>query len=89
MTGCVWELCPGVSRNCVFAVCFRQLSVRFDEICCCHGNLPVNPDRIGQLIRGSGDVMQGRIRRKSEDLFGRQFTAFDLGFCTLLCDPGT
>ena len=62
---------------------------RFDEIWPSHGDLPVPPERIGQLIQGAREVMDGRIPGKSVDLFGKQVTAFDLGFCTLLCDPVT
>ena len=58
----------------------------FDEIWPSHGDIPVSPDLIEKLRTGAQAVMDGSIKGKQVDVFGRSVTACDLGFTVLLTD---
>ncbi len=59
---------------------------RFDEIWPSHADLPVGKDAVGKLHDGALSVLKGSVRGTEEEMFGQKITAYDLGFCTLLCD---
>ncbi len=62
------------------------LTDRFDAVWPSHADLPVGPDTVGALRRGAEEILSGRVPGRAEEMFGTPITAYDLGFCTLLCD---
>ena len=38
------------------------------------------------LRGGAQDILAGRIQGKPEEMFGTRISAYDLGFCVILCD---
>lgn len=62
-------------------------SDRFDEIWPSHADIPISPETIGKLRDGARQIMSGTVAGRPADMFGHPITAYDLGFCTLLCDP--
>ena len=60
---------------------------RFDEIWPSHADLPVGMDAARGLREGARAILAGQLEGRDEEMFGARITAYDLGFCTLLCDP--
>ena len=58
----------------------------FDEIWPSHGDIPVSPDLIEKLAAGAQAVLDGSIKGRQVEVFGRSVTACDLGFTILLTD---
>lgn len=58
----------------------------FDEIWPSHGDIPVPTDTIGLLIEGAKEILTGKRKGTPEEMFGHPIIAYDLGFCTILCD---
>ena len=63
-----------------------ELSGLFDEIWPSHADLPLQPEIIGRLRDGAQAVLEGKVAGTPTKLHGCEITAYDLGFCTLLCD---
>lgn len=60
---------------------------RFDEIWPSHGTLPLTPDILPKLKAGAESVLKGEVPGKPVEMFGKTAMAYNLGFCTLLCNP--
>lgn len=60
---------------------------RFDEIWPSHGALPLAPDILPKLKAGAESVLRGEVPGKPVEMFGKTAMAYNLGFCTLLCNP--
>lgn len=60
---------------------------RFDEIWPSHGALPLTPDILPKLKAGAESVLRGEVPGKPVEMFGKTAMAYNLGFCTLLCNP--
>ena len=58
----------------------------FDEIWPSHADIPVNTDTIKLLHDGAQDILAGKVTGNPEEMFGNSIAAYDLGFCTILCD---
>ena len=58
----------------------------FDEIWPSHADIPVSPNLILKLRSAALDILAGNASGRPEELHGKQITAYDFGFCTLLCD---
>ena len=58
----------------------------FDEIWPSHADIPITTDTIKMLHDGAQDILAGKITGKAEEMFGNSIIAYDLGFCTMLCD---
>ena len=58
----------------------------FDEIWPSHADLPIPPDTIQKLHDGAKEILAGNIQGEPEELHGQSIVAYDLGFCTMLCD---
>ncbi|MBR3227877.1 MAG: MBL fold metallo-hydrolase [Erysipelotrichaceae bacterium] len=58
----------------------------FDEIWPSHADIPVSTDTIEMLREGAMDILSGKIEGKQEEVHGHSIVAYDLGFCTILCD---
>lgn len=65
----------------------EQRTDEFDAIWPSHADLPVPPETIRMLRGGALSILAGRVPGKQEEMHGQRITAYDLGFCTLLCDP--
>lgn len=59
---------------------------QFDEIWPSHADIPVPPENIRKLRDGAREILAGKVPGTPEELFGQQIVAYDLGFCTMLCD---
>jgi hypothetical protein len=59
---------------------------QFDEIWPSHAELPISPDTIQKLHDGAKEILAGKVAGEPEELHGQSIIAYDLGFCTLLCD---
>ena len=59
---------------------------QFDEVWPSHADIPVSPDVIGRLRDGARKILEGHVSGQPMEVFGNRITAYDLGFCTLLCD---
>jgi len=67
----------------------RQLEKRksdFDEIWPSHADSPLTTDIIKMLYDSAQDILDGKVAGKPEEMFGNSIVAYDLGFCTMLCD---
>ena len=67
----------------------KQLEKRkteFDEIWPSHADFPVTTDTIKMLCDGAQDILDGKVTGKPEEMFGSSIMAYDLGFCTMLCN---
>ena len=64
----------------------NQMTDRFDELWPSHGDIPVRPELIGQLLEGSKKVINREIPGTVESFHGHTITAYDLGFTVLLSD---
>ncbi len=60
---------------------------QFDEIWPSHADLPVSTDIIEKLHDGAQGILAGKVQGQPMEMFGNRIMAYDLGFCTLLCDP--
>ena len=58
----------------------------FDEIWPSHADIPITTDTIKMLHDGAQDILAGKVPGTSEEMFGNSIVAYDLGFCTILCD---
>ncbi len=58
----------------------------FDEIWPSHADIPIATDVIGKLRDGARRILAGKVAGKPEEMHGQAIVAYDLGFCTLLCD---
>ena len=58
----------------------------FDKVYPCHGTCPVDPDLIMKLYDAAGDVMEGRVEGRPEELRGTPVAVYDVGTATFLCD---
>ena len=58
----------------------------FDEIWPSHADIPVSTDTIRMLHDGALDILAGKVKGSPEEMHGQSIMAYDLGFCTLLCD---
>ncbi len=58
----------------------------FDEIWPSHADFPITTDTIKMLCDGAQDILDGKVTGKPVELFGSSIMAYDLGFCTMLCD---
>ena len=58
----------------------------FDEIWPSHADLPIPPDTIQKLHDGAKEILAGNVQGEPEELHGQNIVAYDLGFCTMLCD---
>lgn len=59
---------------------------QFDEIWPSHANLPIHLETIQKLHDGAKEILAGKVAGEPEELHGQSIIAYDLGFCTLLCD---
>ena len=59
----------------------------FDEIWPSHADLPVPPETVRMLREGAQAILAGKVPGETAEMHGHPITAYDLGFCTLLCDP--
>ena len=59
---------------------------QFDEIWQSHAELPISPDTIQKLHDGAKEILAGNVQGEPEELHGQSIVAYDLGFCTMLCD---
>lgn len=64
----------------------QKMSSQFDLIYACHGDLPVKPDIIPQLMEGAKKVIAGEIQGVPKDMFGNSIRACDVGCAVLLVD---
>ena len=58
----------------------------FDEIWPSHADIPITTDTIKMLHDSAEEILAGKVTGKPEEMFGSKITAYDLGFCTMLCD---
>ena len=58
----------------------------FDEIWPSHADIPVKKDLIRKLHDGAEDILAGKVKGRPEEVHGTSIVAYDLGFCTFLCD---
>ena len=61
----------------------------FDEIWPSHADFPVSTDTIGMLHDGAQDILAGKVPGREAEMHGNSITAYDLGFCTMLCEKQT
>lgn len=47
---------------------------------------PVAVDTIKLLHDGAQNILAGKVRGEEAEMRGTRITAYDLGFCTILCD---
>lgn len=59
---------------------------QFDEIWPSHADIPVSPDVIMKLHNGAQDILDGKLKGRATEMFGKSIVEYDLGFCTMLCD---
>jgi hypothetical protein len=59
---------------------------QFDEIWPSHAELPIPLETIRKLHDGAKEILAGNVQGKPEELHGQSIVAYDLGFCTMLCD---
>ncbi len=64
----------------------ETFTAEFDEIWPSHADIPISPALIRKLHDGARDVMDGKVAGSPVEVHGNQVIAYDLGFCTLLCD---
>ncbi len=58
----------------------------FDQIFPSHGNCPVSPALIPELIRAAEDILAGKASGAPANMFGTAITAYDMGMAVFLCD---
>ncbi|MBR2703343.1 MAG: MBL fold metallo-hydrolase [Oscillospiraceae bacterium] len=64
----------------------ETFTAEFDEIWPSHADIPISPALIRKLHDGALDVLDGKVAGSPVEVHGNQVIAYDLGFCTLLCD---
>ena len=64
----------------------ETFTAEFDEIWPSHADIPISPALIRKLHDGALDVLDGKVAGCPVEVHGNQVIAYDLGFCTLLCD---
>lgn len=64
----------------------ETFTAEFDEIWPSHADIPISPALIRKLHDGALDVLDGKVTGCPVEVHGNQVIAYDLGFCTLLCD---
>ena len=64
----------------------ETFTAEFDEIWPSHADIPISPALIRKLHDGALDVLDGKVVGSPVEVHGNQVIAYDLGFCTLLCD---
>lgn len=64
----------------------NQMTDRFEELWPSHGDIPIRPELIGQLLEGSKKVINKEIPGTAESFHGHTIMVYDLGFTVLLCD---
>ncbi|MBQ3802314.1 MAG: MBL fold metallo-hydrolase [Oscillospiraceae bacterium] len=64
----------------------ETFTAEFDEIWPSHADIPISPALIRKLHDGARDVLDGKVAGSPVEVHGNQVIAYDLGFCTLLCD---
>lgn len=64
----------------------ETFTAEFDEIWPSHADIPISPALIRKLHDGARDVLDGKVADSPVEVHGNQVIAYDLGFCTLLCD---
>ena len=64
----------------------ETFTAEFDEIWPSHADIPISPALICKLHDGALDVLDGKVAGSPVEVHGNQVIAYDLGFCTLLCD---
>ena len=64
----------------------NQMTDRFEELWPSHGDIPIRPEIIGQLLGGSKKVINREIPGTAESFHGHTIVVYDLGFTVLLCD---
>ena len=64
----------------------ETFTAEFDEIWPSHADIPISPALIRKLHDGARDVLDGKVAGRPVEVHGNQVIAYDLGFCTLLCD---
>ena len=64
----------------------ETVTAEFDEIWPSHADIPISPALIRKLHDGALDVLDGKVAGSPVEVHGNQVIAYDLGFCTLLCD---
>ena len=65
----------------------EKMSDKFDLIFACHGQLPVKPSVIPELIAGAKKVMAGEVAGQAREMFGTKIMACDVGCDVLLIEP--
>ena len=58
----------------------------FDEIWPSHGDIPIGPKVIQNLLEGACKIKNRELRGNEEEFFGQKIIAYDLGFTVVLCD---
>ena len=58
----------------------------FDEIWPSHADLPISTGTIRKLREGAEAILAGKVQGAPEEMHGTNIIAYDLGFCTMLCD---
>ena len=64
----------------------ETFTAEFDELWPSHADIPISPALIRKLHDGARDVLDGKVAGSPVEVHGNQVIAYDLGFCTLLCD---
>lgn len=64
----------------------ETFTAEFDEIWPSHADISISPALIRKLHDGARDVLDGKVAGSPVEVHGNQVIAYDLGFCTLLCD---
>ena len=64
----------------------ETFTAEFDEMWPSHADIPISPALIRKLHDGARDVLDGKVAGSPVEVHGNQVIAYDLGFCTLLCD---
>ena len=64
----------------------ETFTAEFDEIWPSHADIPISPALIRKLHDGARNVLDGKVAGSPVEVHGNQVIAYDLGFCTLLCD---
>ncbi len=59
----------------------------FDEIWPSHADFPIPTDTIRLLRDGAKAILSGAGKGTPTEMQGHPIVAYNLGFCTLLCDP--
>lgn len=58
----------------------------FDAIWPSHADIPIDTDTIRLLHDGALDILAQKVQGQLQEVHGNKIMAYDLGFCTMLCD---